>query len=121
MARRRILVVDDEPEIAATLAEMLQDAGHWVETAENGRQALDRLAAGAFDLILSDLRMPVMDGPELYRALRARHPALLGRIAFITGDTLSPQIREFLASTGVPSIEKPFTIEAVRGLVARLS
>jgi two-component system NtrC family sensor kinase len=121
MARRRILVVDDEAEIAATLAEMLQDAGHWVETAENGRQALDRLAAGAFDLILSDLRMPVMDGPELYRALRARHPTLLGRIAFITGDTLSPQIREFLASTGVPSIEKPFTIEAVRGLVARLS
>jgi two-component system NtrC family sensor kinase len=121
MPRRRILVVDDEPEIAATLAEMLQDAGHWVETAENGRQALDRLSAGAFDLILSDLRMPVMDGPEFYRALRVRHPALLGRIAFITGDTLSSQIKEFLASTGVPSIDKPFTIEAVRGLVARLS
>ena len=121
MPRRRILVVDDEPEIAATLAEMLQDAGHWVETAENGRQALDRLAAGAFDLILSDLRMPVMDGPALYGALRASHPALLGRIAFITGDTLSTQIKEFLAATGVPSIEKPFTTEAVRTLVARLS
>jgi two-component system NtrC family sensor kinase len=121
MPRRRILVVDDEPEIAATLAEMLQDAGHWVETAENGRQALDRLATGAFDLILSDLRMPVMDGPALYTALRASHPALLGRIAFITGDTLSAQIKEFLATTGVPSIEKPFTTEAVRGLVARLS
>ena len=121
MPRRRILVVDDEPEIAATLAEMLQDAGHWVETAENGRQAFDRLATGAFDLILSDLRMPVMDGPALYTALRASHPALLGRIAFITGDTLSPQIKEFLATTGVPSIEKPFTTEAVRGLVARLS
>ncbi len=121
MPRRRILVVDDEPEIAATLAEMLQDAGHWVETAENGRQALDRLAAGAFDLILSDLRMPVMDGPALYGALRASHPALLGRIAFITGDTLSTQIKEFLAATGVPSIEKPFTTEVVRTLVARLS
>jgi CheY-like chemotaxis protein len=121
MPRRRILVVDDEPEIAATLAEMLQDAGHWVETAENGRQALDRLAAGAFDLILSDLRMPVMDGPALYSALRASHPALLGRIAFITGDTLSTQIKEFLAATGVPSIEKPFSTEAIRALVARLS
>jgi two-component system NtrC family sensor kinase len=121
MSRRRILVVDDEPEIAATLAEMLQDAGHWVETAENGRQALDRLAAGAFDLILSDLRMPVMDGPALYGALRASHPGLLGRIAFITGDTLSTQIKEFLAATGVPSIEKPFTTEAIRTLVARLS
>ena len=121
MPRRRILVVDDEPEIAATLAEMLQDAGHWVETAENGRQALDRLDAGAFDLILSDLRMPVMDGPALYAALRARHPALLGRIAFITGDTLSTQIKDFLAATGVPSIEKPFSTDAIRTLVARLS
>jgi len=121
MARRRILVVDDEPEIAATLAEMLRDAGHWVETAENGRQALDRLAAGSFDMIVSDLRMPVMDGPALYGALRASHPALLGRIAFITGDTLSTQIKEFLAATGVPSIEKPFTTETVRTLVARLS
>jgi two-component system NtrC family sensor kinase len=119
--RRRILVVDDEPEIAETLAEMLRDAGHTVDTAENGRQALDRLAAGAYDVVLSDLRMPVMDGPTLYGALRARHPALLGRIAFVTGDMLSPQMKEFLATTGVPRIEKPFTIEAVKALVARLA
>jgi two-component system NtrC family sensor kinase len=119
--RRRILVVDDEPEIAETLAEMLRDAGHSVETAENGRQALDRLAAGAYDLVMSDLRMPVMDGPALYSALRIHHPGLLGRIAFVTGDMLSAQMKEFLAMTGVPSIEKPFTTEAVRALLARLS
>jgi PAS domain S-box-containing protein len=118
---RRILVVDDEPEIADTLAEMLRDAGHTVETAENGRQALDRLAAGAYDLVMSDLRMPVMDGPAFYSALRVHHPALLGRIAFVTGDMLSAQMKEFLATTGVPSIEKPFTTEAVKALVARLS
>jgi CheY-like chemotaxis protein len=100
---------------------MLRDAGHTVDTAENGRQALDRLAAGAYDVVLSDLRMPVMDGPTLYGALRARHPALLGRIAFVTGDMLSPQMKEFLATTGVPRIEKPFTIEAVKALVARLA
>jgi len=119
--RRRILVVDDEPEIAETLAEMLRGAGHTVETAENGRQALDRLAAGAYDLVLSDLRMPVMDGPAFYGALRVHHPALLGRIAFVTGDMLSVQMKEFLAATGVPSIEKPFTTEAVKALLARLS
>ncbi len=119
--RRRILVVDDEAEIADTLAEMLRDAGHTAETAENGRQALDRLAAGAYDLVMSDLRMPVMDGPSFYSALRAHHPALLGRIAFVTGDMLSTQMKEFLATTGVPSIEKPFTTDAVKALVARLS
>ncbi len=119
--RRRILVVDDEPEIAETLAEMLRDAGHTVETAENGRQALDRLAAGAYDAVVSDLRMPVMDGPTFYGALRVLHPVLLGRIAFVTGDMLSTQMREFLGATGVPSIEKPFTTEAVKALLARLS
>ena len=65
--------------------------------------------------------MPVMDGPALYSAVRAHHPALLGRIAFVTGDTLSTQLKDFLAATGVPCLEKPFSPDAVRTLVGRLS
>jgi len=118
--RKRILIVDDEPEIVDTLADILRDAGHLVETARDGRHALDRLGGGAFDLILSDLRMPVLDGPGLYGEVRARHPAMLGRMAFITGDMLSGQLREFLAATGVPCLEKPFNADDVRTLVARL-
>jgi PAS domain S-box-containing protein len=117
----RILVVDDEPEIADMLAEMLRTAGHGVETAGNGRQALDRLAAAAFDLVLSDLRMPVMDGPSLHNEIKARHPAMADRIAFVTGDTLSPRLRRFLVETAVPCLEKPFTADEVLALVGWLA
>jgi PAS domain S-box-containing protein len=116
----RILVVDDEEEIADMIGEMLRAAGHRVEAVGNGREALDRLAAAAFDLVLSDLRMPVLDGPSLHAELRARYPAMRDRIAFITGDTLSPRLRKFLADTGAPCLEKPFTATEVQALVNRM-
>jgi PAS domain S-box-containing protein len=119
-ARYRVLVVDDEAEIAQTLAEILKAAGHEVDTAGNGEQALDQLDRETFDVILSDLRMPVLDGPGLFAALRERHPALVDRIAFITGDTLSARLGKFLADTGVLCIEKPFTPDDVRYLLAQV-
>ncbi|MGH6931213.1 MAG: hybrid sensor histidine kinase/response regulator, partial [Dongiaceae bacterium] len=117
----RILVVDDETEIGDMLGEMLRTAGHRVETVANGRQALDRMAVAPFDFVLSDLRMPVLDGPSLYDEVKARYPAMRDRVAFITGDTLSPRLRKFLAETGVPCLEKPFSTADVHALVARLS
>jgi two-component system NtrC family sensor kinase len=117
---RAILVVDDEPEIAEVLAEMLAVDGHHVETATNGSVALDRLRAQQYDLILSDLRMPELDGPSFYRELERRHPHLLRRVVFLTGDTLSPETNAFLEQTGVPGLSKPFTLEEVRQVVQRL-
>ncbi|MEA2782286.1 MAG: hypothetical protein QOK29_3830, partial [Rhodospirillaceae bacterium] len=65
----RILIVEDEGEIAETLSEILGQRGFETEVVFNGQQALDRIAAREYDLILSDVRMPVLDGPGLYRAL----------------------------------------------------
>ncbi|HET6519532.1 MAG TPA: PAS domain S-box protein, partial [Geminicoccaceae bacterium] len=115
-----VLVVDDEPDIARMLVDILRADGHEAAVAESGRAALERLAERDFDLILSDLRMPDLDGPGLYRELEAsgRHP--LGRIAFITGDTLGVGVSRFLAETAVPYLEKPFVPEDVRGLIARV-
>ena len=61
-----ILLVDDELEILATLAEILTHAGHRVETATDGAAALERLDPRFFDLIVSDVRMPGLDGPGLF-------------------------------------------------------
>ncbi len=116
---KRILVVDDEPEVADVLAEMLAADGHEVETAANGALALDRLRERACDLIVSDLRMPELDGPGLYRELERRHPELCGRVIFLTGDTLSPEITGFLERIGAPSLGKPFTLDEVRRVVQR--
>lgn len=120
-ARRapRILVVDDEPEMAQMLAEILERVGHTVETVGDGQEALDRLTSGSYDLILSDLRMPILDGPGLYNAIAERHPDLLARLMFITGDTLAPHVTTFLAQTPVNFIEKPLNPKAVQEAVER--
>ncbi|HWA44519.1 MAG TPA: ATP-binding protein [Hypericibacter adhaerens] len=117
---RRILVVDDEAEIAETLAEILTDLGHRVEIVAQGEAALNQLKTRPFDLILSDLKMPVLDGPGLYAALARDHPSMVAKIAFMTGDTLSQRQGEFLAETGAACLEKPFTPEDVRRFVGHL-
>ena len=66
-SRRTILVVDDEAEIRETLAEILTSARHRVVTAGSGREALERMAAEHYDVILTDIRMPDLDGRALYR------------------------------------------------------
>jgi len=70
----RILVADDDAGISRTLEEMLALDGCEVETAENGIQALEKLGRKDFDLLLSDVVMPGMDGHELYLTVRSRYP-----------------------------------------------
>ena len=70
---KRILVVEDEPIIAGLLGDMLMADGHDVEAVHTGRAALEKLATGTYDLIVSDLRMPVLDGRGLYRELEKHH------------------------------------------------
>jgi len=118
-ACQRILIVDDEREIAELLGEILQQAGYRCEQVGSGREALARLAAGAnFELIVSDIRMPDLDGPGLYRALREGYPALAERLVFITGDMLGEAVARELAGARIPVLEKPFRPREVRQLVA---
>ncbi len=116
-----VMVVDDEPEVAALLRDILASVGYTATLAASGREALDWLAAGHdCTLILTDMRMPDTDGPALWRAIRERHPHLAARTAFITGDSMSPSVAPFLRETGQPWLEKPFTPEDVLALLARL-
>jgi len=73
-ASHSILVVDDEPGIRLTLAQILQDAGYAASTAADGREALDYLRAGPYDLVFMDLRMPDMDGLTLLPEVRRLYP-----------------------------------------------
>jgi CheY-like chemotaxis protein len=70
----RILVVDDDQGISRTLQEMLEADGCQVEVAEDGKRALEKLARAPFDLVLSDVVMPHMDGYELYRQVQKKYP-----------------------------------------------
>jgi two-component system NtrC family sensor kinase len=114
VAGQAILVVDDEPGITSALAYLLGRDGHTVQTAANGRLALEKLQAQTYDLILCDLRMPELDGPGFYRELERRYPHLLQRVIFLTGDTLSAEAREFLEKEGKARLNKPFRAAEVR-------
>jgi len=116
-----ILVVDDEKDVIEVLEEILSSDSHTVTTAQSGAQAVSFLGTNEYDIILSDLRMPELDGPGLFKLMEEHHPAMCERIAFITGDTMSPRISRFLAVSGRPYIEKPITPDEVRELVRTLA
>ena len=115
----RILVVDDEADVASVLVDVLHREGHEVDTALNGAEALEKIERGRYDAILSDTKMPVLDGSDFYRQLKSRFPELCRRIIFLTGDVLDRAKREFLESTGAPFLMKPFDVPEVRRLVHR--
>jgi signal transduction histidine kinase len=119
VGRKTILVVDDERDLAEILVEALGREGHRVEIAGNGADALRRLEQDRYDLVVSDTKMPVMDGVELFDEIGRRFPTLSKRIIFVTGDVLDPEKRRFLESSGAPSLTKPFDLGEVRRVVRR--
>jgi DNA-binding NtrC family response regulator len=112
-----ILVVDDEPLIAGLIADALTTEGYEVDMAANGREALEKIAAQSFDLIVSDLRMPEVDGVALYHELERRRPNLLARFVFVSGTTDLLEYTQFLADTRIPVLGKPFHLEVLRRLI----
>ena len=117
---KMILVVDDEPEIAAIVAEALVADGHKADVAANGMAGLEMLTARSYDLVVSDTKMPVMDGETFYREAARRFPALRHRIIFLTGDALSEDKRQFLDETGAPFLMKPCDLREVRRLARQV-
>jgi len=116
----RILVVDDEETILELLLALLEGSGHQVETACNGRQALEKLRTADFDVIISDLKMPDMGGQKLYESLGQIKPHLLPRMIFSTGDTVSAGTQSFFQKIGNPYLSKPFKLEEVDEMVRRV-
>ncbi len=108
------MVVEDEIEIGEMLAETLRRDGHETVVAISGRDALAKLHDHEVDMIISDLRMPDLDGPALHRELSRIRPDLAARTLFITGDTLAADVAGFLSETGVPLIDKPIDPSEVR-------
>ncbi len=109
-----ILVVDDEAPIREFLALMLEDLGHEVRQAINGRQAVELASSRRPDLIISDVMMPLMDGPELCswvkRELRPPPPVILASSA---GRHLA------VNSPADAFVDKPFDIDEIEDLVRR--
>ncbi|HTU02022.1 MAG TPA: response regulator [Candidatus Sulfotelmatobacter sp.] len=117
--RMRVLVVDDQESITQFVAGALRLDGHEVDVALGGRAGMERIRSREYDLVLMDLKMPEVGGPELHAEILRRTPRPQATI--MTGDRLDEKAEEFLARTGLPVLEKPFTIQAVREYVRRLA
>ncbi len=106
-----VLVVEDEAALGAAVAEALSDAGFAVERASDGLEALERVRARPFDLIVCDLKMPRLDGTQFYRELEVANPGLARRILFVTGDVAGTDAERFLEETGCQWLAKPFRLK----------
>ena len=116
----RILVLDDEKSIAELLGELLLALGHQPTLCHSAAQALELLGETEFDLIISDFRMPAMDGRAFYEAVLAQKPELARRIIFLTGDVVNEDTLRFLRSVGNPYLAKPFQLSTVEQSVAQV-
>jgi PAS domain S-box-containing protein len=114
------LVVDDEREVGGMIADVLKQDGFKVVVAGSGEEALKQLNKRTFALILSDLKMPNMNGRHLFNHISECHPAEVSKLAFLTGDTISPDSQVFLRATKRPYLEKPIKPSDLRNFVSRL-
>ncbi|MDQ3697005.1 MAG: ATP-binding protein [Gemmatimonadota bacterium] len=117
----RLLFVDDEPALRNVMLSFGKMRNFTVTVAHDGVEALGLTRRESFDAVVCDLRMPGMDGPAFYEALRRENPTLAARTIFITGDVVGETSRSFLDTTTQPVLVKPFEFERVEEvLVAAL-
>ncbi|HET6369628.1 MAG TPA: ATP-binding protein [Nitrospiria bacterium] len=116
---KRILVVDDEEMILDLMKMVLEEEGHRVDVARNGTSALQAAWQTEYDLIFSDIRMPDLNGREIYNALRDFNPAYAKRVIFSTGDLVRKESTDLLHEAGNPYLTKPFRISDVIQIVRK--
>ena len=114
ITRGRILVVEDEPNVAQLIVDVLREEGHQVEAVLDSQEGLTLLSRSTYDLILCDLRMPRLDGPAFYDTLVRAGSAERQRIIFVTGDTLAPRALQFFEANNLPYLSKPFLVEELK-------
>lgn len=117
MTSGTILIVDDEPLLAEMLAEILDLIGCSSTFCHSASHALKLLENKNFDLIISDFKMPGMNGQQFYEAVKEKNPEVAQRIMFMTADMASDEMQAFLRSTGNAHLEKPFTLSSVKQTV----
>ncbi len=106
---KRILIVEDEPTICEVCLRVLTGEGYEVEIAANGREGESKLKEKDYDLIIIDMRTPVMDGRQLYQQIREKYPELVGRVIMTSGELVGSDTQDFLEKYDIPFLPKPFT------------
>lgn len=116
----RFLVVDDEEAIRMLISRTLSSSGHTIDTTGDPEEVLQKLSSTDYDIVIMDIRMPGMNGMELYKALTEKSPHLACKFLFITGDTSDPNTIAFFKRNGLSYIAKPFERQELKDKVREL-
>ena len=119
-SQAHILVVDDDPLVTQLIVDTLTREGYRLDSAPNGVAALEKIQHQRYDLILSDLHMPQLNGVGLYLTLTQRLDRLSEKIIFVTGSAGSSELHRFLKETGLPVLREPFTLAELQQLVRQV-
>ncbi|MEP6651770.1 MAG: response regulator [Myxococcales bacterium] len=115
--RARVLVIDDEVAIGRVVVSALS-AEHDVVVLNRATDAFVRFQAGErFDLVLCDVLMPVVSGPEVYATIKERWPDILPNLVFMTGGAFTPATAEFIGKAMTPILPKPFQLSELAKLI----
>lgn len=119
--KRSCLIVDDEIWVAELIRDLLSQQITNMEVCTSVEEALNKLQTKEFDLVLSDFKMPGLDGKDFFEILKREKPEYINRIGFITGDTMSKDVVAFFSEVDRPYIQKPISTNELYGLVAKVS
>ncbi len=114
---KRILVVEDEPAICDLCRRVLSGEGFEADIAPNGKVAQGMVEDRQYGLFLLDIKLPVMNGRELYQWLKDEHPKQISKVIFTSGSVLDKDTQLFMEQTGRPFLPKPFTPDELRNIL----
>ena len=116
-----VLLVEDDPLVRSAMVKILERGGFTVSAVPNGLAALSELRDQRFSAIVTDLKLPFLQGDDFFRQVQELFPDMARRIVFVTGWGHDQQIREFLTQTGQPCLPKPFEASELVAAVQRVA
>ncbi len=117
---RRVLVVDDWVQITSLLDEVFTECGSAVVTVNSGHEALSKLQAEEFDLVILDLVMPAPNGLDIVGIMRKTRPEMLNRTILLTGDRYHHQLLHDIGEMEIQVVYKPFNLRLLRAAACKL-
>jgi len=119
--KKKILIVEDEPIIGRLCSRILTAEGFDVDSVDNGLSAKEVATSENYDLCVSDIKLPGINGIQLYESLKTNQPQLASHTIFMTGDSMNTDTQLFLQGLHTPWLMKPFNPEELISAVRQIS
>ena len=118
MGTRKVLIVDDNPNMSVLLSDILEIFEYKGYHADDGTEALERLRKETYDLVFTDLRMPRMDGYDLLQAIKTEHPKI--PVVVVTGYSIEESQDHMLSQKADGFLHKPFKVNEIEAILNKL-